>query len=557
MAKLIAMKRLFYALSILWIINLTVSCEKKDNDKYSFLNDAEALMGQSPEKSLSILQIENPEKLPKAQYALWCLLITQARDKNYIEHTTDSLIRFAVDYYEVKKDERRLMAAYYYMASVWHDLGSSPIAQEYFLKSLEIAKEFNDHPFLGLIYLNLGSIYFFQDMLTEAFDFEKKALENFIIMKDSTNAGLSLQNLGRAFINNNQLDSALIYYHKAESFVTHKNRSGLYNDLGVLYNRKGEHEKAIVYIRQALSFPDPENDSIPVYSNLGNAYVEIGKYDSAMYYLSKCITPLSNIYTEEYAYRALAKLEEKQQNWQVCVRYLNKSQQLYDSIINTEKSEKLQRIQSLFNYQQAEKEKEMYKLEASDKQLLIYRLIIAIIIISGSLLFYLVRIKQRERVQREKVLLLKQQQHIQTQIYLEKQSESEGEILELKKSLEESTKRTILIKNLEDQFYVSAFYNKLNNEKTRMSIDDWAQLEAKIEELYPAFKTNLKVLAPNLAPDKIRLCYLKKIKIPVKNIANLFYKSSQAISKKSNRLYKEITGDNGDAGKLDEFIKNL
>ena len=33
----------------------------------------------------------------KARYAL---LLTQARDKNYILHTDDSLIRIAVDYYD-------------------------------------------------------------------------------------------------------------------------------------------------------------------------------------------------------------------------------------------------------------------------------------------------------------------------------------------------------------------------------------------------------------------------------------------------------------------------
>jgi hypothetical protein len=55
------------------------------------LQEAETLMGSRPDSSLILLEED---------YATWCLLMTQARDKNYVEHTSDSVIGVAVRYFE-------------------------------------------------------------------------------------------------------------------------------------------------------------------------------------------------------------------------------------------------------------------------------------------------------------------------------------------------------------------------------------------------------------------------------------------------------------------------
>ena len=65
------------------------------------LQEAETLMGSRPDSSLILLEsIPSPEKLSEEDYATWCLLMTQARDKNYVEHTSDSVIGVAVRYFE-------------------------------------------------------------------------------------------------------------------------------------------------------------------------------------------------------------------------------------------------------------------------------------------------------------------------------------------------------------------------------------------------------------------------------------------------------------------------
>lgn len=58
-------------------------------------------MVSRPDSSLILLEsIPSPEKLSEEDYATGCLLMTQARDKNYVEHTSDSVIGVAVRYFE-------------------------------------------------------------------------------------------------------------------------------------------------------------------------------------------------------------------------------------------------------------------------------------------------------------------------------------------------------------------------------------------------------------------------------------------------------------------------
>ena len=62
--------------------------------KSPLLLSADSLMEIYPDSALSILEsISSPQKLPCADRALYALLLTQARHKNYIALGDDSLIK--------------------------------------------------------------------------------------------------------------------------------------------------------------------------------------------------------------------------------------------------------------------------------------------------------------------------------------------------------------------------------------------------------------------------------------------------------------------------------
>ena len=63
--------------------------------------------------------MDNAEVAEKAKYAL---LLTQAEDKNYILHTSDSLINIAVCYYDSIQDTDLSAKSHYYLGRVYQDL---------------------------------------------------------------------------------------------------------------------------------------------------------------------------------------------------------------------------------------------------------------------------------------------------------------------------------------------------------------------------------------------------------------------------------------------------
>ena len=80
-------------------------CTEQPKELLPELSYAESLMQRCPSSALVVLDsMEVPSPSDKFQYATWCLLITQARDKNYIKHTSDSLINIALDYFEKQDD---------------------------------------------------------------------------------------------------------------------------------------------------------------------------------------------------------------------------------------------------------------------------------------------------------------------------------------------------------------------------------------------------------------------------------------------------------------------
>ena len=86
------------------------------------LVQADSLMASHPDSALRMLQGIPAESLKtKADRAYHALLLTQARDKNYIVQTDDSLIRIAVRYYDSMRDNRMQARVYYLWGSVCRD----------------------------------------------------------------------------------------------------------------------------------------------------------------------------------------------------------------------------------------------------------------------------------------------------------------------------------------------------------------------------------------------------------------------------------------------------
>ena len=221
---------LLILIPIIWI-----SCDGMGHPTIDF-RKVENLMPQHPDSALMLLeQIENKENLPRKDKAHYYLLLTEAKDKNYIPHTSDSLIAIATDYYEKTEYVNRKAKAWYYKGRINQDLGHPLKAQEYYLKALRDEEQVTDYALLGRINNSIGMLYTYQTVYEKALPFQKRAVENFRMLKDSMGQIFALRDLGRTFSMLGYKDSAIMSNQVAISLMGKEILPSVYTELADLY----------------------------------------------------------------------------------------------------------------------------------------------------------------------------------------------------------------------------------------------------------------------------------------------------------------------------------
>ena len=118
------------------------------------------MMHDHPDSTLAILEAFPQDSLfTDEQRALYALLLTQARDKNYIDETCDSIVKIAVSFYATFNNKARLMMSLYYLARIQYNMGDYSRSIVNYDKAEKIAASIDDKFYLGTFskcpYLNV------------------------------------------------------------------------------------------------------------------------------------------------------------------------------------------------------------------------------------------------------------------------------------------------------------------------------------------------------------------------------------------------------------------
>ncbi len=159
------------------LLLVATSCSTRSGQEIdSRLTSAERLMEEHPDSALAILNdISHPlhgsnDSLSlnsEHREALYALLLTQARHKNYIDETNDSLISTAVSYFDRNDDAPRLMKSLFYHATVNSNDKNYPPAMTSAMRALQLANDLDDIYWQARISELIGHIfsetYFFEE----------------------------------------------------------------------------------------------------------------------------------------------------------------------------------------------------------------------------------------------------------------------------------------------------------------------------------------------------------------------------------------------------------
>ncbi|NDW12163.1 hypothetical protein D0T50_04565 [Bacteroides sp. 214] len=315
---------------------LFISCSQRTVTNPLLLR-ADSLMECCPDSALQLLQeISQPQKMSKAERAYYALLRTQADDKNYIEHTSDSLIQVAVDYYKGGSDRYKSALAYYYLGSVYRELGMRTVAVDAFLKAERAMPEDRDNDRLWfLIHDGLSLTYEMQSVYPNAVKESRKAYANCIARNDSLDLVYTLKSIAHLFLYDDRVDSSIVYYTQAleiiEKIAEKKPYVTVLANLAYVYKLNQELEIAENYATLALRASINKSDSITASVAKGEILYKLGNSDSARHYLMYGISS-DNIYVQTSSYHSLFELERKVGNIEKCLEYMDHYRLLADSI---------------------------------------------------------------------------------------------------------------------------------------------------------------------------------------------------------------------------------
>ena len=324
--------------SILMSVSLS-SCSS--SVKSPLLLSADSLMEIYPDSALSILEsISSPQKLPCADRALYALLLTQARHKNYIALGDDSLIKTAVEYYGDKKKSVRAAKAHYYWGATYREKGYTSFAVEEYLAAIRLMPVRDE--FLAMIYDNLAECYEEDDLYDVAIEAYQQAYQ---ILKGRSEQTYPLRGIARMCLLQNKKDSALYYYQLTlDDALSDQDSSmvgALYHDLAMVYNEKKDYIQANKYVSKAIDIQGP--DAVNTFLSKAQIMLNLNQLDSASYFYNKSLDQL-DIYGKAVCYDGMYQIAKRRGEWELATENMDAYKILYDSIQFINDNKELNRL---------------------------------------------------------------------------------------------------------------------------------------------------------------------------------------------------------------------
>ena len=539
-----------------------LSCQQSSPHRQS-LAAAEQIMDEHPDSAYVLLKAIPEENLSKRDYADWCLLITQAMDKQYMDHASDSLIRIAADYFERRGNTARRTKAYYYMGRVNQDLGETQLSQQYYLKALETGRSSGNDRQLALIHSNLGMLYTYQGVYDEALLQMEASARLFRQLGDTVNSAYILRNMGRTFHVMDSIDLSISYYEQALADIDSFGQPSVLTELGDVFITKGSYNEAEIYLREAIQSVSPDDYQL-VCLIIGRLFSETGQSDSARFYLNESLNGF-RLDTKASAYYYLAKLDQHEGKREESAKSLWSYFELQDVIMKHRDTESIRKIQALFNFNRIEEERN----RALQRTIQIERIcFLLLMILTGLSITAFIGWKnnQRQKKEREKLIMKHRDQSIDyDQKIRELTSKLAGESHEKEKRSMEIKRLQLKIDQIafqreKDELQMQLFkktdiYKNLHNKiNGKLTDKEKKELITTIDNLWPEFRISFKILSSKVSAEEIFMCCLLKANFKCNEIASWMNIEENSVSMKRKRLAQKLFGETATVNDLENFI---
>ena len=533
-------KRYLLVFSILLVsvgsifMSVSLSSCSSPSVKNQLLLCADSLMETYPDSALSILEsITYPQKMPRADRALYALLLTQARHKNYIALEDDSLIKTAVDYYGDKKKSLRAAKAHYYWGAIYSEKGYASFAVEEYLTAIRLMPVRNE--FLAMIYDNLAECYEEDRLYNVAIENYRAAYQ---ILKGKDEQTYPMRGIARVFLLQNEKDSALYYYQQALDCALADQDSSLigalYHDLAMVYSEKKDYIQADKFVSKAILLQG--QDAINTCLSKAQIMWNLNKLDSASYFFSKNMDEL-DIYGKAVCYDGMYQIAKRKGEWKTATENMDAYKILYDSMQIMTDNEELNR---LMDKHQLEEHK---RLLSEHTRTLIFSLITAF---SSLMIICVFCFMWNDRKRKKHYIALQHeltQKRVDTMLLKEEElSESNKEHIDKKRSelTEQQIQLCISVLKTTDCYDQLEALERATPKQLLVMRSLRKEIRSDISNAFVDVMMNLKERYPALTGDDVFFCVLSLLCCSKTVVMELMDATSDALKTRKNRIKNKM-----------------
>lgn len=156
-----------------------------------------------------------------------------------------------------------------------------------FNEALKYARQLNDKPAEAAALIQLAMVFEMSGDFVRAIELDQQALDLYIALKDTANIVTAYNNMGIIYMEKKDHEGAIRYYRKAAELNAGNKLANarMLNNIGLVYQKKNMPDSALFYFTTALSAVDKDKQKYGyalVTNNIGICYKDLKKYDLAL-----------------------------------------------------------------------------------------------------------------------------------------------------------------------------------------------------------------------------------------------------------------------------------
>ncbi len=490
------------------------------------IDTAYAIVNDSPDSALSILNHVNQHELARKEMARYALVCTIAQDKSGLDVSNDSLLGVAYTYYYSKPDDSLYAKCQYYMGKYYMLNGSSEKAIECFDKSIAATKNNGDKYTLCLGLEKLSKVISNSNN-QKALYYAMKAerIYGSLPQKSKTNEAYYKLNVGEVLLQSDSLRSATRKCNEAltiglackDTFLI----SDVYQVLSTIQRGEGEYQASLKSAKNSNKYcQNIENSKL---LNLAWAYLNVDSINECKEILENIkSTEAKDVYTKYYLLH-LASL--KKHDYVKACTMADSAYMHIEKMYTNELGKKEEYYNSLI-YSQYEKGK-------SDGRVKLMYWFIGNITLSGLILIFFILRSYKQYTHKAKLELATEEHERELQ-----KKKYEEEIR--RKEIQLSTMRGYILNKIS----IAEKLDKIRDNREKsvpLSDGDWNEIRLFVNSVECDFVTRLKEKNPELSEDDINFMILLRLRMPSKAMALIYGISEKSIRQKLF-VYKRKVG---------------